>query len=108
MLRPLQLLLLLLQVGGYEEGKRAGTGLYIFPNGDHYEGEVHEDLPHGAGVYHFAASGARLEGCWAAGSCHGWCLLTLGARQIYGAPRAGELAPRCCMANPRAEQYNFR
>ncbi len=82
-------------MGGYEGGQRAGTGLYIFPNGDRYEGEVHEDLPHGAGVYHFAASGASLEGAWAAGSCHGWCLLTLGSRQIYGAPSYAHEA--CCL-----------
>ena len=74
-----------LQVGGYEAGARAGRGLYIFPNGDRYEGGVAADLPQGAGVYHFAAGNARLEGAWLAGRCHGWGLLTLGERQIYGA-----------------------
>ena len=82
-----------MQVGGYEEGMREGAGLYIFPNGDRYEGDVAADLPQGAGVYHFTASDARLEGAWAEGRCHGWGLLTIGERQIYGAQQPA--VPRC-------------
>lgn len=72
-------------MGGYRKGVRSGAGIYVFPNGDRYEGECARDLPAGAGVYRFAASGATAEGAWAAGRCHGWCLLTVGSRQSYGA-----------------------
>ena len=73
------------QVGGYAEGQRRGCGIYSFPNGDRYEGECTADAPHGHGVYRFAASGAVLEGTWAAGAKQGWAVITVGSQQSYGA-----------------------
>ena len=76
--------------------------MYVFPNGDRYEGESEVDLPAGYGVYRFAASGALAEGTWRDGRCHGWCLLTVGERRSYGVcppwvpeqPCAGGCSPR--------------
>ncbi|CAL8468842.1 g8383 [Coccomyxa elongata] len=78
-------------VGGYAAGQRRGCGIYSFPNGDRYEGECAADAPHGHGVYRFAASGAVLEGTWAAGAKHGWAVITVGSQQSYGRWEAGTL-----------------
>ncbi|BDA43172.1 probable radial spoke head 1 homolog at C-terminar half [Coccomyxa sp. Obi] len=78
-------------VGGYAAGQRRGCGIYSFPNGDRYEGECAADAPHGHGVYRFAASGAVLEGTWAAGAKQGWAVITVGSQQSYGHWEAGTL-----------------
>lgn len=87
------------QVGGYVGGQRQGCGIYSFPNGDRYEGECAADAPSGHGVYRFAASGAVLEGSWAAGAKHGFAVLTVGSQQSHGAPPPGSL-PRTSLSRP--------
>lgn len=59
--------------------------MYVFPNGDRYEGECSCDLPDGHGVYRFQVSGAVCEGTWRAGAKHGWFVITVGCKQSCGA-----------------------
>ena len=73
------------QVGDYMRGRREGYGVYVFPNGDRYEGECSGDLPDGHGVYRFQVSGAICEGTWRAGAKHGWFVITVGCKQSCGA-----------------------
>lgn len=47
--------------GGYSEGKRSGTGTYVFYNEDTYVGEWENDLMSGTGEYLFF-DGAKLVG----------------------------------------------
>ena len=61
--------------------------MYVFPNGDRYEGECSGDLPDGHGVYRFQVSGAVCEGTWRAGAKHGWFVITVGCKQSCGALR---------------------
>ena len=74
-----------MQVGDYVRGRREGYGVYVFPNGDRYEGECSGDLPDGHGVYRFQVSGAVCEGTWRAGAKHGWFVITVGCKQSCGA-----------------------
>ena len=74
-----------MQVGDYVRGRREGYGVYVFPNGDRYEGECSGDLPDGHGVYRFQVSGAICEGTWRAGAKHGWFVITVGCKQSCGA-----------------------
>ena len=75
----------LLQVGDYVKGQREGYGVYVFPNGDRYEGECSGDLPNGHGVYSFQVSGAICEGTWRTGAKHGYFVITVGCKQSCGA-----------------------
>ena len=75
---------LLRQVGEYVEGLREGYGVYVFPNGDRYEGECLGDLPEGHGVYRFQVSGAVCEGTWRAGAKHGFFIVTVGCKHSCG------------------------
>ena len=72
------------QVGEYVEGLREGYGVYVFPNGDRYEGECLGDLPEGHGVYRFQISGAVCEGTWRAGAKHGFFIVTVGCKRSCG------------------------
>ena len=72
------------QVGEYVEGLREGSGVYVFPNGDRYEGECLGDLPEGHGVYRFQVSGAICEGTWRAGAKHGFFIVTVGCKRSCG------------------------
>ena len=47
-----------------------GTGLLQYPNGDRYEGEFKDDLPHGNGVHEWSR-GNTYEGEWLKGKPHG-------------------------------------
>lgn len=73
-----------MQVGDYVNGQREGYGVYVFPNGDRYEGECSGDLPDGHGVYRFQVSGAVCEGAWRAGAKHGYFIITVGCKQSCG------------------------
>ena len=44
-----------------------GKGKYIYANGDHYIGQLLDDLPHGEGV-HIVAGGQVYAGQWEYGN----------------------------------------
>ena len=46
-----------------------------------HTGQYSDDLPHGHGVYTFAA-GQRYEGEWRAGRKHGWSVYTVEAGEL--------------------------
>ncbi len=56
--------------GTIVDGRKHGTGRFVFANGDEYAGEFRNDLREGRGVYHYA-SGARYDGEFLAGKRQG-------------------------------------
>ena len=53
--------------GFWENGRRHGEGVFRYPTGDSYSGWWKHGSKEGTGTYHFAKSGQKLFGDWAAG-----------------------------------------
>ena len=50
--------------GDFKKGKREGYGIYVYPDGDKYEGEWLDNIHHGKGKYTWAADGKTTQGMW--------------------------------------------
>ncbi|KAJ3090611.1 hypothetical protein HK102_003202 [Quaeritorhiza haematococci] len=57
--------------GAFVKGKRHGYGVFIYANGDVYEGSWEDDLKHGEGVYTFHSCGSKKKGSWNKGNLNG-------------------------------------
>ena len=53
--------------GEVVDGKREGVGILLYPNGAAYEGEWHNDEPHGKGAKYKADGTLSYEGLWTHG-----------------------------------------
>lgn len=42
-------------------GKRHGQGVYLYPNGDVYQGYWEQDMKQGMGMYSYVAGGKVLD-----------------------------------------------
>jgi hypothetical protein len=65
--------------GNLLNGKYEGTGIYRYQNGTWYEGEWHDSIPNGRGVYHGSGhdfAGTWINGCFAQGDYHAWLNVT--------------------------------
>ena len=52
------------------KGKREGYGIYMFPDGEKYEGQWFQDQQHGKGIYYFMNNN-RYDGMWYQDYQHG-------------------------------------
>lgn len=53
--------------GNFVHGSREGEGMLFSPNGDVFSGAFKSDVPHGVGIYNYAASGSKEVSDWAQG-----------------------------------------
>jgi len=44
------------------DGKKEGEGVYIYSNGNKYEGQWSLDRKHGRGLYYYNTKGERYDG----------------------------------------------
>ena len=56
--------------GAFQAGKKNGKGIYMWPNGQTYDGEFRNDECSGFGILHYP-DGKRFEGPWKEGKKHG-------------------------------------
>lgn len=59
-----------------------GQGIYTWPNGSTYDGEVYNCLRHGIGTYKSLKNSVVYTGQWALGKRHGKVRLT-NVQQVY-------------------------
>uniref|UniRef100_A0A7M5WQX5 Uncharacterized protein n=2 Tax=Clytia hemisphaerica TaxID=252671 RepID=A0A7M5WQX5_9CNID len=57
-------------IGHYEENKKTGHGIFIYPNGSRYEGEWKDNKRHGNGTYYYS-NGDVYSGDWVQDCRHG-------------------------------------
>jgi len=53
------------------ESSKYGRGVYLYVNGNKYEGEWANDKKNGRGCYTYFASGEKYDGQWTDGEKHG-------------------------------------
>ena len=72
--------------GEYQDDKKEGTGVYLWPSGAKYEGQYKENKRHGIGTYYFASgerAGDSYNGEWKANNMDGKGTYTYKNKDIY-------------------------
>ena len=59
-------------IGDFKDGKRHGTGKYIYPNGDTYEGEWKNNIREGEGTFTHEDDSHTYVGGFVNDVFHGW------------------------------------
>jgi len=60
-----------MHTGNWDYGVMHGWGVYVYPNGDEYEGWWYGGQRNGRGIYRTKATGEKFVGNWLLGKKHG-------------------------------------
>jgi hypothetical protein len=81
--------------GAFRAGRKHGSGVKIWPNGDRYEGEFANDAKHGAGAYTWGRgpwAGERYEGAYVRDRRHGFGSYRWQTGDVYAGPWENDVA----------------